>query len=399
MTTFLDALLLLAGLPALLAATYLATLSCLWRRPQAAEPARSSLRFRILVPAHNEEAGIEATLDSIYDLDYPIWRYRVVVVADNCNDRTAARAGGVGARVIERADQARRGKGWALRHGIDTLLQDDPGWDALVVVDADTVVSKNLLNAVATRLDSGAQAAQTTYLPREADNGPLAVITRVALTAFHVVRSGTRERFGLSCGLRGNGMAFSRELLERIRHDAVSLTEDLEFGVQLGLSDVRVAWAGDATVRGDMPTDVQVVSQQRERWIGGRLGIARRFVPTLAGHALRRRSAIAADLAADLLIPPLSALAAVVIVSSTAAATLALFAGVVTPSLIVWLLAAALLSLHVVHAAHLAASTTALLRVAGALPGYIVGRTLTTLRSARNQDQVWIRTARHGEIA
>lgn len=397
MNSILDTL-LLAGLPVLAAAAYLAALSALWRGPRASARGASSLRFRIVVPAHDEEANIHATVESLHAIDYPTWRYRVIVVADNCSDRTAARAGGAGARVLERFDGTRRGKGWALRHAIDTLLRDDPTWDALVVVDADTVVSKNLLSAVATRLESGEQAVQVAYLPREVDAGPVTVITRVALTAFHIVRSGTRERFGLSSGLRGNGMAFRRELLAAVPHDAVSLTEDLEFGVQLGLNDVRVAWAGDAVVRGDMPSDQRVVSRQRERWIGGRLGIARRFVPGLVWHALRRRSLVAADLAADLLVPPLSALAAAVLVGGAAAGAMAVHAGTVTPSLVVWVLAALLLAAHVAHAAWLAGSAAALLGAAGALPGYVLGRTLTTLRSIRSQDGPWIRTARRGEV-
>ena len=91
------------------------------------------------------------------------------------------------------------------------------------------------------------------------------------------MRSGARERWGLSCGLRGNGMAFTRQVLRDVPHTAFTRTEDLEYGLLLGLHGVRVAFAGDTTVFGDMPDTAAVVTQQRERWIGGRLALAKRF--------------------------------------------------------------------------------------------------------------------------
>jgi len=45
----------------------------------------------------------------------------------------------------------------------------------------------------------------------------------IAFTLFHGVRSLARERLGLSAGLRGNGMVFTRELMARVPHDAYSL--------------------------------------------------------------------------------------------------------------------------------------------------------------------------------
>ena len=49
-------------------------------------------RFVVLVPAHDEEAGLPATLRSLGALAYPKDRYRVVVIADRCADGTAAAA-------------------------------------------------------------------------------------------------------------------------------------------------------------------------------------------------------------------------------------------------------------------------------------------------------------------
>jgi len=394
MTTF-DLLLATAGVPVLLAAGYLLLLTLLWRKPAQGFEAPGSWRFVILVPAHDEERGIGATIASLGAIDYPKDRFRVVVVADNCSDRTAEAAAASGAQVIERHDVARRGKGHALRHAIERLLDEETPWDALAVVDADTVVSANFLTAIAARLEAGAEAVQAAYMPSPG-TGSLSVITEVAFSAFHLLRSTGRERLGLSSGLRGNGMAFRRTLLSRVPHDAFSRTEDLEFGVRLALAGIPVAFAAGARVYGEMPDRAAAARPQRERWIGGRVGIARKYAAALVAGAIRRRSAMLGDVAVDLLIPPLSVLAVVSALGLAAAAGVAALDGGVA-SLAVFSAAAAALSIHVAVAARVAGRGAAFTRAALALPRYALGKAAITARALAPSEEIWIRTQRKGE--
>ncbi len=201
----LNLVLVVAGLPVLACSLYLLSLTALSIRRNA--PMRNSgsmLRFRIVVPAHNEEAGLARTLWGLRRLDYPQSRYQVVVVADNCTDRTAEVARNCDAHVLERHDPERRGKGYALQFAFEELAREPlSAWGAAVVVDADTEVTPNLLHAFADRLGAGERAVQATYLPATASGGSLSVITEVAFTAFHVVRSTARERLSLSVGAPG----------------------------------------------------------------------------------------------------------------------------------------------------------------------------------------------------
>src|SRR5581483_6965365 len=107
------------------------------RRPAA--PPSGRTRLCVVVPAHDEEVSIARCVASLTAQSYPTELYEVVVVADNCRDDTAARAGAAGATVLERHDQSARGKGHALRFGFDHVLRADPAPDAVVVVDADSV--------------------------------------------------------------------------------------------------------------------------------------------------------------------------------------------------------------------------------------------------------------------
>lgn len=396
--TGVSVVMMIVGIPVVLATMYLMGLTLLSRRPRPLAGGTPMMRMVVVVPAHNEAAGIGATVDSLLAVDYPADLRRVVVVADNCTDATAFVARAHGASVIERHDETRRGKGYALEYAFDQLLDGVvPIWDALVVVDADTVVEPTLLRALAEQLQS-AEAAQASYLPMPGRTSPTAVITEVALTAFHLVRSSARERLGVSCGLRGNGMAFTRALLRCVRHTAFSRTEDLEFGVQLGLQGVRVAYADATTVYGDMPERAEVVTQQRDRWIGGRLQMARRFVGLLLTDAWRRRSALSLDLACDLLVPPLSALLVAVALGVVASTTLVALGGSWWP-LLVWATALTALSVHVGHAAVRAGRGWALLRAAFSLPRYAFDKTRLVARGVRSTDTTWIRTTREGELS
>jgi len=293
------------GIPVVLWSAYLlamAVFSAKVRPPPYGDP---KLRFRILVPAHNEEAGIVETVRNLLALDYPRQLFDVQVIADNCSDGTAALAREGGAEVLERTDDARRGKGYALHYAFERL----PGHiDAAVVIDADTLASPNLLNAFAARLERGGSALQADYSVRNPNASWRTRLMAIALGAFHVARSRTRERFGLSAGLRGNGMCFSKRVLESVPHEAYSIVEDVEYGIRLAEAGHRVHYCDEAHVYGEMVTTASSARSQRQRWESGRGALTRR-------HALRllrkgsRGDRVLLDLGVDLVVPPLSRIA------------------------------------------------------------------------------------------
>ncbi len=295
-----------ASAPVVAATGYLAWLAL---RSKATPPPPSRaphLRFDVIVPAHDEERGIADTVKSLLALDYPRSLFRVVVVADNCRDATAARARTAGADVLERFDETNKGKGHALSFAFERSLAG--GADAVVVVDADTTVSPNLLRAFAAHLDAGEVALQAEYGVRNPDASWRTRLMVIAMSLFHDVRSRGRERMHLSCGLRGNGMAFARALLEEVPHDAFSIVEDVEYGLRLGEAGHRVGYVGEASVLGEMVSSGEAARSQRVRWEAGRKALRRRGLALLR-RGLAARDPMLIDLGVDVLLPPLSTLA------------------------------------------------------------------------------------------
>ena len=321
-----EALLLVLCVPVVIWALYLGALSALsWPPVPPLAPSPPALRFDFVVPAHNESLGIAATVRSLRAVDYPQELFRVVVVADNCTDDTAELARMEGAVVLERWSDALKGKGYALASGFERCLRD--GADAVVVVDADSLVSRNLLSAFAARLAAGSVAVQAHYGVQNPTASWRTRLMRIALAMFHQVRSLGRERLKVSCGLRGNGMCFRTALLREVPHDAYSVVEDLEYGIRLGRRGFRVAYAFEAEVLGEMVSGEAASRSQRLRWEEGRSQMRRQHGWPLLRDAVAQRSGLLLDLAMDVLVPPLSRVVGLSLLGATASAVLLSYTG------------------------------------------------------------------------
>ena len=242
---FSNAILWLLGTPAVFCCGYLLLLTLLSGKTRMPAAGARTLRFDVIVPAHDEEASIGRVVRSLHRSDWPRGAFRIVVVADNCTDETAALARVAGAEVLERHDVGLRGKGYALEHAF--VASRVRGFaDAVVVVDADSEVSANLLAACAARIENGAHAVQVHYGVLEPRASWRTRLLCIAMAAFHRLRSRGRERLGLSCGFRGNGWCVTHALLEQVPYRAfrsrktsstasTSASQDSEFTMPMRL--------------------------------------------------------------------------------------------------------------------------------------------------------------------
>lgn len=391
MTLALCLCLLALALPAVFACGYLLACTLLSARERPPAASSRSLRFDVFVPAHDEEAVIRRTVANLLRLDWPADRFRVIVIADNCTDATAEIARSAGARVLERSNSELRGKGYALAHAFERSASE--GWaDAVAVIDADAEASSNLLEAFAVRIEQGAGAVQAHYGVLNPFASWRTRLITIAKAAFHIVRSRARERVGVSCGIRGNGWCVTHELLRRVPYRAFSLTEDVEYGIDLGLAGFRVHYADEAHSNADMVSGEQIARKQRQRWERGRFQLIRAKTITLLKAALRQRSAVCLDLALDLLVLPVSYVA----LNILCLMALAAFAASWHPELRYWLwlsaACAAALVLYVLRGWQLSGIGARGLMDLARAPGFLVWKLLLMVR--RRTSNEWIRTDR-----
>jgi cellulose synthase/poly-beta-1,6-N-acetylglucosamine synthase-like glycosyltransferase len=260
-------------------------------------------KLAVIIPAHNESPSVARTVQSLMQCERPdaLTDLAILVVADNCSDDTATVARMAGARIIERTDDSRRGKGYALQYAFDLLEAE--AFDAFLVIDADSIVESNLLIEVVRLLEDGADGVQTRYGVLNPEDSIRTRLMNTALMAFNVLRPRGRDRLGLSAGILGNGFALTTATLTAVPYDAHSVVEDLEYGLRIVEARRRIAFVDHSTVRGLMPSSQRGVEDQRARWEGGRLGMIFRYVPRLARGVLRGNLAQSEPLLELLLLP------------------------------------------------------------------------------------------------
>lgn len=273
------------------------------RRRSASSPARP--RVAVLIPAHNEEAGLADTLRTI--APQLVEGDRLLVVADNCEDRTAEVARAQGAEVLERADAERRGKGFALDAGLKKLADAPP--DVLIMIDADCDVADGAIDALARQAAASNQPAQALYLmtqPPEAS--PTQSISALAFLIKNHVRPRGLGRFGFPCLLTGTGMAFPWSSLKNVDLASGNIVEDMQMGIDLALAGESPEFCEAARVTGRLPTRDQAAIKQRTRWEHGHLRTLFSQAPRLAvGGFVKAKPSLLA-LALELAVPPLSLL-------------------------------------------------------------------------------------------
>jgi cellulose synthase/poly-beta-1,6-N-acetylglucosamine synthase-like glycosyltransferase len=267
--------------------------------PDAPRPACA-----VLIPAHDEETGIGRTLDSLRPQLRP--GDRLVVVADNCTDRTAEVARSHGAVAVERHDPERRGKGFALDFGVRSLEQQPP--EVVVIVDADCVVHDGALDLLV-RTAARGRPVQAAYVLDE----PPQASYRQRLSAFaftfkNVVRPLGLNRLGAACLLTGSGMAFPWQVLREARLASGNIVEDMQLGLDLAAAGHPPRFCPEARVSGELPASDRVAAGQRRRWEHGHLQTLLNQVPRLLAAAVRRGRPGLLGLALELSVPPLSLL-------------------------------------------------------------------------------------------
>ncbi len=295
----------------------------------------------LLIPAHNEAAGIGATVAALRAASPGS---AILVVADNCDDETAAVARGAGAAVAERHDPTRRGKGFALAHGRDHISGAPP--TAVIVVDADCRLATGSAERLATRaMVRGRPVQAANLLTLEKGATPLMAVSNFAMLIKNLVRARGLTRLGGGALLFGTGMAFPWWLFAELPLATDDAVEDLNLGLWLARRGVMVDLDDRAKVTSP-GASMESSRAQRSRWEHGFLGTAaRQGLPMLLGGiatASRHRAA----LGAHLLVPPLALLVLLSLVGLALAGLVGAMANYWTPLAILataFLLAVALL--------------------------------------------------------
>ena len=373
------AFLIIAALPVFY--LLLLTLASFMPRP-APKASLQPRRIAVLVPAHNESLLIGGTVAEVLKQHYPSDRYGLLVIADNCSDDTAAKAGAGGARVLERSGNP--GKGQALNDALSLLRKED--WDAFLIMDADSHLHPDTLMQVDRALANGARAVQIRYGVANPDESVRTRAMELTTASFNGLRPQGRTALGMSSGIYGNGFCLSREVVDTVPYLAHSIVEDIEYHMHLLQAGIKVAFVDQVWVKAQMPMGGRGSEVQRVRWERGRLDMIRRYAPDLLWRALKGDS-FALDGFLDVIMPPVSVI--VLLVLPPVILGTALQQGLSCALVLA-------LVFHYLVAAWRYGNPGNLPRLMLYVPWYIVWKTFIVVSSLiRERELGWIRTDRH----
>jgi cellulose synthase/poly-beta-1,6-N-acetylglucosamine synthase-like glycosyltransferase len=269
-------------------------------------------RATVIVPAHNESVGIIPTIKDIKSQLGP--HDRLIVVADNCSDDTAAIATAAGAEVITRNDLAQIGKGYALGFGINHASLDPP--DFIVFIDADCRIQEDMIGRLKDTCNKLQRPVQACFLMKSPENSPI----DHSLAEFAWIIKNWARPLGLRylhcpVQLMGTGMIFPWDVIRSAPLASGDLVEDMKLGLDLAAVGRAPHFFPFVIGTSEFPTSNKGVDSQRQRWVQGHLGMISRGVPQLLYRAVAHRNLELLVLTLDLAVPPLSLLGLLVILT------------------------------------------------------------------------------------
>jgi len=238
------------------------------------------LTVTVLIPAHNEEASLPGTLASLRSQSHR--PERIVVVADNCTDKTVAIARSAGVEVFESVDNTHK-KAGALNQALTKMLPAQGDNDVVMVMDADTMLDDGFLESAVRRFTADrALMAVGGLFYGEQGHGLLGQFQRNEYIRY--AREMQRRR-GRVFILTGTASLFRPAALRTIAerrgtsipgtpgdvYDTAALTEDNELTIALKSLGGLMISPADCTVVTELMPNWRMLWAQRLRWQRGAL--------------------------------------------------------------------------------------------------------------------------------
>jgi cellulose synthase/poly-beta-1,6-N-acetylglucosamine synthase-like glycosyltransferase len=344
----------------------------------------------IVIPAHNEAAVIECTVRDMLREAEP--NIRLLVIADNCTDRTAELARAAGAEVLVRDEPERRGKGFALAAAREHLRSGPSG--IVIVLDADCRIDAASLGALIARVArTGRPCQAVNLLAPDLNAGPMVQISSFAFMVKNLVRQRALQRLAGRAHLTGTGMALPWPIFEQADLGGANIVEDLALGLELAERAMPPMLVEEATVWSPAAS-ASATLVQRRRWEGGFLATMLKTAPGALARSVRSADVRAFFAALDLCIPPLALLVTLDAAAFLLALLLVFAGGAAWPVIVqvaIGIVAALAVALAWLREGRRFASAATLLR----LPLYVLWKLPMYIALARRgAPKDWLRTGR-----
>lgn len=222
----------------------------------------------VMIPAHNEEGVIGATVQNILNMDYE--NFEVIVIDDRSSDNTASVIKDLENRfekvtALIRTSDAFPGKSAVLNDALKLAKGE-----AILVFDADATVDSDFLTKLIPNLEpKDVGAVQARKVIRNKNTNLLTRCQNNEYTMDAHLQLG-RDSIKGAVELRGNGELIKREALEDIGGwNNYTIVDDLDMSTRLHIKGWDVRFCIDAIVYEEGIIYIKPLYRQRRRWLEG----------------------------------------------------------------------------------------------------------------------------------
>ena len=248
------------------------TVVSLLAKPKRLTDTDRTKKYAFVIAARNESSVIGGLLDSIKEQSYPAELISSIVIADNCTDDTAIIAQMHGAKVYQRINKSKIGKGFALDFAFRRMMSDGTlkNYDGFFIIDADNLLHRDFVLEMDKGFSDG-YSVVTGY--RNSKNFGDSWITMGYSTWFlreSEYLNKPRMIIGTNCMVSGTGYLVSRDIIEENGGwNCFLLTEDIEFNAKCILEGRKTGYCHDAIFYDEQPKGFKASWDQRMRWMRG----------------------------------------------------------------------------------------------------------------------------------
>lgn len=230
--------------------------------------------FVIYIPSYKEDAVILETASAALQIDYPVEKIHIVIIADSLQPETLVTLRSLPIQVVEVSFE-KSTKAKALNAA---LQQTADIYDNALILDADNICATDCLYQLNNVLDAGFKVVQGQRVAKNT-NTAFAMLDAVSEGINnHIFRKGHRA-VGLSCAIIGSGVALNYALFKSIMPDITAVGGfDKEMELRLLKQHIKFGYAETALIYDEKTAQPAIFENQRRRWLSAQLHYMQRYL-------------------------------------------------------------------------------------------------------------------------
>jgi cellulose synthase/poly-beta-1,6-N-acetylglucosamine synthase-like glycosyltransferase len=239
-------------------------------------------KYTLVICAQNEQEVIESTIKNIDRVNYPKDSLEVVIVVDNSTDNTEllvsrAKLENFGLSYLVR-NSDKVGKNYAIQFALDSILsQSVEEGRYIAFMDADNVINPEFFINIDDSIAQGYDVIQGNIKVKNINDtwltNTIDYTSRITARAYFLART----NLGISVVLGGNAFVVKSRVFVDVLWSTVSITEDLEYTIQLIAKDYKIAYNHQAITYDEKPQHARASIRQRERWMKGHFWLLKNY--------------------------------------------------------------------------------------------------------------------------